>query len=469
MLLLRRDLIALVGAFAVGLAACGGGGERVEQPTQQAPLVEAVETRLGALPIEEMLPGRVRASNQVAIRPEVEGRVVEVLVRSGEAVERGQPLVRLDGVEARERLRQAEADVELAIAAADAARARAVEVETRVARTRALAAEKLVSAQELESLEAQLEALRASAKEATARVELARAAAEERRSALAKTIVRAPVAGRLGERRVEVGMLVDPAGVLFVVGDLDQLIVEVNLTEEMLARVDQGQPVEIESRSEGPTLAAKMSRISPFLAEESFTTVGEVDLDNRERRLRPGMFVSVRILVGQSERAALVPVSAVWENPASGELGVFVVTEPAGLADLPRDSTASPEESRAVEFRPVAVLAEGRGAAGVVGVEQGEWVVTVGQHLVAAELRALGSNAGESGVARKSVRARVRPVSWERVAALQALQNEDLLQGFLDKQRAVAEAIGAEIPESEEVVKQILEAKAAAESGPTGN
>ena len=50
----------------------------------------------------------------------------------------------------------------------------------------------------------------------------------------------------------------------------------------------------------------------------------------------------------------------------------------------------------------------------------------------------------------------MRPVSWQRVAALQSLQNEDLLADFLDKQRKVAAALGAEIPESEDIVDRVM-------------
>jgi hypothetical protein len=62
----------------------------------------------------------------------------------------------------------------------------------------------------------------------------------------------------------------------------------------------------------------------------------------------------------------------------------------------------------------------------------------------------------------------VRPVAWERVQALQALQDEDLLEGFLDKQRKLAAAIGAQIPESEDVVDRVLEEAAAAEASRSG-
>ena len=464
----NQNLRCLIPTVCLPLAlACGGDDPEQSAPTL-APLVEAVEARSGALPVEVTVPGVVRARNQVAIRPEVEGRVVEVLVRSGAAVERGQVLVRLDQVEAGERLRQAEANVRLAEAAAAASRARVVELESRVDRTRSLAAEELVSQQELETLEAQLDALRASTDEATARVEQSRATVEERRSALSKTEVRAPVAGRLGERRAEVGMLIDSSDVLFVIGDLSELIVEVNLTEEMLATVEEGLPVEIFSRgAKGQATPAELSRISPFLAEDSFTTLAEIEVDYRAGELRPGMFATVRILVGQSQQATLIPVSALWEDPETGRRGVFVVQGTEALAALSTDSVEESDTTYPVRFEDVPVLAEGRGAAGVGGIEQGAWVVTVGQHLLSSELRSVSRSAsGAEGRTANETPARIRPVTWEHVLELQSLQDEDLLEGFLDKQRTVAAALGADIPASEDEVDRVLEQAAAKQNQP---
>ena len=454
----RPSSLLLTAPLAVSLLACGPRAAEEEAP-RLAPFVEAVQARFGALPIEETVSGRVRARNQVAVRPEISGRIVEVLVRSGQPIQKGQPLVRLDATEVRERLRQAEADVRLAEAAAAASRARVAELQSLVARTRALASEKLVAAQELETQEAQLDALRATADEAAARVEQAEATVEERRSALDKTVVRAPLSGRVGDREAEVGMQVDPSTVLFLAGDLSELIVEVHLTEAMLARgVEPGLPVVIETRGDsGLSLEAELSRISPFLAEQSFTALGEIDVENREGRLQPGMFTTVRVLVGQSRRATLVPVTALWEDPVSGQRGVFVVEETTGLETPAEATTDSPDEARAVAFGHVEVLAEGRGAAGVTGLDEGAWVVTVGQNLLAEELQAVDRDSPTV--------ARIRPVPWERVLALQGLQDEDLLEGFLDKQRKVAAALGAEIPESEDAVEKVLAEAAANGSG----
>jgi HlyD family secretion protein len=440
------------------LAGCGGSGAE-KAPERRPPLVEAVAARAGTLPLEETVNGVVKARNQLAVRPEIAAPIVAVMVRSGEAVERGQPLVRLQDDELREQLRQAEAGVRLAEAAAAEARARTAEIEARVRRTRKLSEDELISAQELESQEAQLTASRASADLEAARVEQAEATADERRSALAKTTVRAPVSGHVGQRRAEVGMRADPSTVLFVVGDLDEVMIEVPLTESMLDRVGEGMTVIVEPRgAESRPIEATLSRVSPFLAEESFTTVGEIDVDNREGRLRPGMFVTVRILYGESRRATLVPASAVWEDPESGDRGVFVVEDAAGLTPPAAGAVGVPGEATPIAFRRVEVLAEGGGTMGVDRVGEGDWVVVVGQHLLHERARDEESRRGDDAGAGGPVTAlgRVRPTSWERIQGLQSLKREDLLAGFMDKQQKVAAALGAEIPESEDEVERVL-------------
>jgi hypothetical protein len=68
---------------------------------------------------------------------------------------------------------------------------------------------------------------------------------------------------------------------------------------------------------------------------------------------------------------------------------------------------------------------------GVTGIDPGDWVVVVGQHLVTG--RAGTSTEGPP-------QARVRPISWDRLLELQGLQREDLLRQFMDKQQRIAKA-----------------------------
>jgi RND family efflux transporter MFP subunit len=461
----RRSKAALLAAVAAVAALACGGSEPEEAAEVPAPPVEVVRARSGTLPLEERVNGVVKAENQVAVRPDFEGRVVEVMVKSGEEVREGQPLVRLRADTPREQLRQAEADLAAARAAAAEARARVAELAGQATRTRALAAEDLVSEMDLETLEAQLDAARAAAAESEARVEQAAAVVAERGSDLEQTTVRSPVSGRIGRRQAEVGMLVDPSDVLFMAGDLRDLVVEVPLTEEMLGHVAEGQPVRITSSAlPGRAIEATLSRISPFLSAGSFSTTGEIDVPPAagpgadDRGLRPGMFVTVDVLYGESERATLVPVAALWEDPRSGVRGVYVLTAPPpGLEETPPASPpgAPSEDAYPVELRLVEVLAEGRGAAGVAGIEAGEWVVTAGQHLLAAA----GDGEGGGGTT-----ARIRPTTWQRVEELQALQREDLLTSFLDRQQRIARSRGAEPPSNEEFLQGGTEA-----AEPAGN
>ncbi|HMB54623.1 MAG TPA: efflux RND transporter periplasmic adaptor subunit [Thermoanaerobaculia bacterium] len=437
-------------AAALLLAACASEAPRAEPPV---PAVEAVPARLGALPLEERLSGVVKAESQVAVHPEIEASVAEVYVRTGEAVDRGQPLVRLVDAELRDRVRQAEADLQLAEASAAEARARVAEIEAQATRSRALAAEELVSEMDLETLEARLDASQASARQAEAGVAQAEAVVAERKSALGKTTVRSPVAGRVGQRQAEVGMRAAPGTTLFVVGNLDRLIVEVPLTERMMDHVREGQPVRITAPGLDGPVEATLSRVSPFLDEGSFSTVGEIDIANTGGRLMPGAFVHVDVLYGESDEATLVPTSALWDDPGSGVRGVWVVGGGAAESGSLDAGSGLSEQAFAVAFRPVEVLAEGRGSAGVRGVEEGEWVVTVGQHL-------LGEEGGDA-----PAEARVRPTTWARVEELQGLQREDLLRGFLDKQQRIARERGAVPPSNEEFLGRAGEGGDSGEGG----
>jgi RND family efflux transporter MFP subunit len=421
-------------ALAAPLAGCGSAGGAPESAAEVAPAVEAVAARHGSLPLEERLNGVVRGADQVLVRSEITATVVEVRVRSGEAVRRGEVLVRLQDDALREQLRQAEASVRLEEAAARAAQARVSELLAQVRRARALAAQQLVSALDLETQEAQLAFAEASAAEARARVEQARATVEERRAAVQKAEVRAPMAGRVGRRSAEVGMLAQAGALLFEIGSLRQLIVEVPLTGEMLSHIREGQSVVIRSAAlGGEPLHGTLARIPPFLSAGTFSTFGEIDVRNPAGRLHPGMFVAVDILYGESEKATLVPGSALHEDPSTGAAVVYVVENPAGASGAGAWEGLS-KAALAVTARSVEVVAEGRAAVGVRGVEPGQWVVTLGQQLLSAA----------------DARARVRLLEWERVLALQSLQREDLMRSFLAKQRRLARERGAVPPTNQE-------------------
>lgn len=421
--LLRRSAWFLSLALAAGLPlACGDGAAKASRkPSERlVPAVEAVQARSGALPLVERLTGLVEAVDQVEIRPRLSAIVEEVLARDGDVVQRGQVLVRLRDREYRDRLDQATASHRIAVAQAKQARVALGTVQADLERAEALAAQSLASPRDLESARAEAASAEADLELAEARVDQALATVAEREEALSETVIRAPVGGAIGNRAAEVGMQASPAERLFTVGRLDSVRIGVVLTDRMLGRIETGQRVDILPTDPGePPLLARLSRISPFPHPTTHSTAAEIDLANPDAALKPGMFVAVDVRCGESEQATLVPLSALYDNPASGVTGVWVSREPLGpeWTGATEDGGIELTEPMAFAFVPVDVVAKGRMEAGVRGVPPEAWVVSLGQNLLSGD----------------SALARVRPVDWTWVESLQNLQRQDLVRDLMGR------------------------------------
>lgn len=417
-------LFVLMG-LVVSLTSCGGG-EEVEAPegaegTGIIPAVEAVEARFGRLPMEERLSGIVRSQNQVEVVSRITALTDQVFVQNGDPVEKGDLLVKLSDREYREQLRQAEANLRIANARLRQAEVLLEEERRTSTRQKQLFDRGLLSDVDLEQTEAALASAEAGFDLAEAQVEQAEATVEERKENLAQTEIRSPVRGTVGNRNVEPGMQVSPGSSLFTVGDLNDATVTVNLTERMLSYIEVGQTVQVVSDAmEDTFLEGAVSRISPFLGEGNFSTEAEIDLANTSGVLIPGMFVTVDIFYGESEQATIIPLSAIYRHPRTGITGVYVSSTFGTETPLPiqtdTDDPGPLSIPTDVEFRPVQVVAKGRESAGVTGIQSGEWVVTVGQNLLIG---------GEG-------RARIRPLTWERMMSLQRLQPSDLLKNVME-------------------------------------
>jgi RND family efflux transporter MFP subunit len=428
----------IIAAAAAAFAACGArsGSQGARADREQAiPAVEAVEVRNGTLPLEERLAGSVVANNQTEIHSEVGGRIVEVLASDGDAVERGTPLVRLRASEFEDRVQQAQAGLQVADARVKQAEANNTRAQAAKRRIETIVERNLGSVAELESVqadalsaEAQLLLMQAEREQATALV-------AERRGALAETVIRAPTAGVVGGRNAEVGQLATASTALFVVGDPDALRVTITLTQRMLGYIALGTTVNIISdASPDDPLVASISRISPFLHPVTRTTTAEIDIKDHGMRLRPGMFVTVDVLYGESREAALVPNNALYLDPRDGRQGVWLAA--VNEANRPREPVAvdspraplDPSGPVTVQFVPVDVIARGRQATAIGGLTAGQWVVTVGHQLLA------GNDSGQ---------AVIQPTPWEHIVRLQQMQTRDLLDLVQRKQDGLAEGADA--------------------------
>lgn len=420
----KSYIVLYIVALSAALISCESEEANVNNDQNRVvPAVEAVQAQFGGLPLEERLSGVVSAFNQVDIYPRITAPIEEIYVETGQQVQRGEPLVRLRDNEYRERLRQAEANLRINLAQVRQAKASLSEVESQMRRQRILSERDLTSELEMERIAAQLESAKANYELALAQVDQAESNVEEQKEALDQTVIRAPITGTIGQKNAEIGMQVNNNTRLFIIGDLSSTKVRINLTERMMMYVETGQSVRVFSENLGDTvLTGEVSRISPFLGAGSFSTEAEIDIDNESGFLMPGMFVNVDILYGESEQATIIPLSAIYRDPQTGQSGVFVATNFGVEADILEEIERGEQTSQLsnptdVEFVNINVIARGREAAGVEGIRSGQWVVTVGQNLLVRDDRGI---------------ARIRPTNWSKIMNMQQMRPQDLLEEIMN-------------------------------------
>lgn len=314
-------LLSVIMAGCYGGATPDNGGDTANSVV---PAVEAVKARYGALPLTERLSGTVRADNQVMLSPEIAGPIAQVYVQNGDRVEQGDALVKIKDDQYQEQLQQAQAGANISRAQLKQAQSELRQLQGQFERIKSLRERDLSSEQEFENIQSQVESAEADVELAQAQLEQAQATIQEQQNLLNNTVVRAPITGTVGQRNAEVGMQVSSSTQLFIIGNLQSVKIEVVLTEDMLNTIDIGQRalvyVNQRSNNEQP-LEATVARISPFLNDVTRSTEAEIEVTNNEEMLKPGMFVPVDILYGDSQQATLIPTSALYTDPESGNEG----------------------------------------------------------------------------------------------------------------------------------------------------
>lgn len=246
------------------------------------PVVNVVSPRSAVLFHNVRAVGNTEARASINVTAEVDGRIAALHFSPGQNVDKGALLVSLDD----------------RIARADLAAAEAQLANARLAWDRASRLQKeLLSRAELDSLETQL-------KSAQAQVDRARAGLEDHR-------IRAPFAGVAGLRQVNAGNYVRAGDVITTLDDLDTLEVVFSVPERFITSLARDQVVELASDAwPGRRFIARVEHMDSRVDPASRTIRVEAVLDNGDRALRPGQFLTVTLQT-REYAAILVPEQAV--------------------------------------------------------------------------------------------------------------------------------------------------------------
>lgn len=231
----------------------------------------------------------------------VNAPIARVLVRSGDAVAKGDQLLVMETDDLTTQLEQQRANARST--AANLALAR-----SQLARDRSLGERGLTPASSIESQRAQVAALEANLDA----LELSVQSAER---SLADAVVTAPVAGRVANRSVEVGQYVSTGTLLMTLVDLSFMEVAANVPLRAIDQIKPGQTALVQVDGiHSERFVGTVDRINPVAADGTRTAPVYVRVPNPQERLRGGMFSSVEIVVAERSQALAVPVDAVRED-----------------------------------------------------------------------------------------------------------------------------------------------------------
>ena len=282
---------------------------RLEESKKEALSTETPPVRVILLDLKPQtlvdkmdLPGDFEAGDDLMVRAEVGGRVVEVLVDEGQKVNKGQILVKIDDRDYRNRLTEIQANHHLA----------KVEYE----RIATLAKKKVTSASKLDNMEAQMNSL-------AAQVEVVKLALE-------RTQIRAPISGRVNEIKSELGVFLSTGDPVAQIIKLDPIKITVGVPEsDVAACIDLKEADVVIDALDGLRIRGK----KVFLSHQPRTFARLFDLEmetpNPDGRILAGMFARVELVRKVHENALAVPLYSVISQ--NGDMIVYV--EKDGLAE----------------------------------------------------------------------------------------------------------------------------------------
>ena len=316
-------------------------------------LVTVAAAQKQTVPVTVQVNGSVVSLNSVDLRPQVTNTVSEVHVKEGQFVKAGQLLFTLDQ-------RPDQANLAKARAQQQKDEATQADLVRQYKRSQELVAQNFIAKSAADSTLSQLEAQ-------SAAVAADRAAVQSAQVALGYSTLRAPIAGRIGAVNIYPGTLVQPAGTLVTITQLDPIAVSFPVPEgqlqDLLAAARLKTRVEAVSKGRKEPLVGALSFVDNTVDPLIGTVRAKAVFDNADQSLWPGQFVETRVIVRTLPDVTVVPAAA-----------IMMLAEGNALYVVNADQTAARRKVQTIYTFGTQVV--------VRGVEPGEMVVIEGKQNV---------------------------------------------------------------------------------------
>lgn len=301
------------------------------QQQQQAITADALIVSTKPLSADIEIPGTILAGETTEIHPEISGRLVQLNVREGTFVGKGALLAKLYDGDLQAQLRK-------------------LEVQLKIAQQTEDRQGQLLKIQGISQQEYDLSLLQ---------VNNLRADIDIVREAVRKTEVRAPFSGKLGLRNISPGAFVTPATIITTISQVSQLKIQFNVPEKYGSQLKNGQPIDFTVDGSTKTYTANIIAAEVMMDENTRSLAIRALIKNADASLIPGVFAKVRIILGKSEDAILIPTIVV--QPQGRNKLVYLYK---GGKSIPADITTGVRDSASVQV--------------LTGLNVGDTVITTG-------------------------------------------------------------------------------------------
>lgn len=242
--------------------------------------------------------GSLEAVQGVTVAADLAGKITRVAFQSGDMVSKGDLLIQLDTSSEQAQLPGAEAAVTL--------------TRLNLQRADQLLAERIISPAEHD--------------QAVADFRQAKAQADTIRATIGKKTIRAPFAGRIGIRQVDLGQMLSEGQTIVSLQKLDPIYVNFLLPQQQLDQLRRDLPVRVTSDAlPGQTIEGRITAINPEVDSATRNIRIQATLANPDEKLRPGMFVNAAVILPATEEVLTIPGTSVLYAPYSDS--VFVIEE----------------------------------------------------------------------------------------------------------------------------------------------
>jgi len=321
---IRHPLLTLGVLLAIAIAALVAfrlaTGAKTDQRNTRLITVGTVSPVKEDLEIRLSFTADVTPNQVVNLLSRVDGYIAKLHVDKGDFVKRNQLLIEIDHTDYQHAVDQAKANLAAAHARVAQQHAALRHATLTLDRMKALIKDQFVSQQDLDNAQVTFDAAVAVLESLQAQVTQMEVALAQAETNLAYSYIRAPFAGYIAERNLDTGAYVTSATAststmsrgMLSLHDIDTIRVLIEVVEKDIPLVKIGQKAELRAEAyPDRVFEGTVTRIVQALNRATRTMTVEIDLPNKDRRLKGGMFARVEVMVGTHRQAVQIPIDAV--------------------------------------------------------------------------------------------------------------------------------------------------------------